>query len=103
MTADASSPEERYIDVEWRHDHANDPVRLVSSLDEARWEVRKLEFFRDGSVGYASSVRHSPQTRLGTVQVPSISEINSDDQFRAAEISAQEFNALWHTYVDARA
>lgn len=38
----------KYIDVAWRHDFADEPVRLVSELDELRFETRKLEFFRDG-------------------------------------------------------
>ena len=34
-----------YIDVKWKHDFADEPVRLVSELGEGRYEIRKLEFF----------------------------------------------------------
>lgn len=87
-----------FIDVAWRHNSGEDPVRLVSELDSGRHETRKLEFFPDGRVGFASSVASSNNTILGIVPVPSIDEINSDPQFHASSIGKQEFEALWSQY-----
>jgi hypothetical protein len=87
-----------FIDVAWRHNSENDPVRVVSELDSGRHETRKLEFFPDGRVGFASSVVSSINTELGVVPVPSIEEINSDPQFHASSIEKQEFEALWSHY-----
>ena len=42
-----------YIDVEWRHELPPEPIRLASEIDAHRMEIRKLEFFRGGSVGWA--------------------------------------------------
>ncbi|WP_347880594.1 DUF6881 domain-containing protein [Burkholderia pyrrocinia] len=43
------------IDVAWKHDFDAEPVRLVSMFGRNRYEVRKLEFFRDERVS-----RHVP-------------------------------------------
>ncbi|WP_081062398.1 DUF6881 domain-containing protein [Burkholderia cepacia] len=86
------------IDVAWKHTYEEEPVRLVSVLDGDRYEVRKLEFFRDGSVGFADEIRSSLGTTLGTVPVPSSIEINADPEFEAQEIALEVFEALWSRY-----
>jgi len=40
-----------YLKVKWIHSHPDAPVLLYSELDRERWEVRKVEVFRDGSLG----------------------------------------------------
>ena len=89
-----------YIDVHWRHQEASEPVRLVSELDANRYEVRKLEFFLDGRVGFAPSETPG-RTELGEVPVPELYAINHDSQFRAIEITAPEFERLWGNRRDA--
>ena len=84
-----------YISVVWKHNHRDEPVRLVSELDEERFEVRKLEFFRDGSVGFASKECDSARTRLGEVTVPPLAEINEDPEFEGVPITKSEFDQLW--------
>lgn len=88
-----------FIDVQWLHHFEAEPTRLVSELDEHRMETRKLEFFRDGRVGYAWGDHASYGTALGLVPVPSLSEINADPEFAGAMITAAEFEALWSTHV----
>lgn len=61
-----------YIDVEWKHETANELIRLVSELGENRYEVRKLEFFRDGTVGFAEAIRITMSAELGTAPAPPI-------------------------------
>lgn len=90
-----------FIDVTWRHNFDNEPVRLVSELDEQRYETRKLEFFLSGKVGFASSATTSEKTMLGVEPVPPISEINSNPRFSASSISAASFEALWIQYAQA--
>ncbi|REG50447.1 hypothetical protein B0G80_6879 [Paraburkholderia sp. BL6669N2] len=46
-----------FIDVAWTHGFETEPIRLVSQLDNERYEIRKLEFFRDGRV----RIRRRPQ------------------------------------------
>ncbi|CAN7480240.1 hypothetical protein LJR260_004367 [Variovorax paradoxus] len=84
-----------YIDVLWKHLDNEYPVRLVSELGEDRFELRKLEFFADGTVDAASGDRETERTRLGLVAVPPLGEINQDQQFEGSAISQGEFEALW--------
>ena len=87
--------EMKYIDVNWIHDHPEDPIRLVSEIDESHWEIRKLEFFRDGSVGYASTEKNTKNTMLGLVEIPSLEYINSQIEFKGQEIEKSQFELLW--------
>ena len=87
-----------FIDVAWRHN--SDPLRcvFVSELDEDRYETRKLEFFANGRVGFASSEASSEGTMLGVVPVPPLSEINSDPQFSGLNIGSADFETLWNRH-----
>ena len=84
-----------YIDVIWRHELPSEPVRLVSELDGARFETRKLEFFRDGTVGFASTGAATGSTNLGLVPVPGLAEINADPEFDGTAMTPEEFEVLW--------
>ena len=84
-----------YISVIWKHSHPDEPVRLASELDGERFEIRKLEFFPDGSVGFACKEGCSASTRLGEVTVPSLAEINEDPEFEGVTITKNEFDQLW--------
>lgn len=84
-----------YIDVLWKHQDKEYPIRLMSELDEDRFELRKLEFFADGTVDAASGDQETERTRLGVVAVPSLEEINHDRQFEGRVIGQGEFEALW--------
>jgi hypothetical protein len=88
-----------YIDVSWLHSDPDFPVRLVSEIGPDHYETRKLEFWSDGRVGYASKVGTSQNTRLGIEPVPSLEEINSDGEFRGEAIDALAFEMLWDRYV----
>jgi hypothetical protein len=79
---DAETVAMEYISVVWKHSSTSDPVRLVSELDEERYERRKLEFFADGTVGAAGDDFEDARTQLGIVAVPALSEINEDAQFQ---------------------
>ncbi len=84
-----------YLRVGWRHQRSNEPVVLYSELDENRFEVRKVEIFRDGHCGYASPAGASGGTKLGIVAVPELSDIARDPQFDPQEITPEEFEDAW--------
>ncbi|WP_414056270.1 DUF6881 domain-containing protein [Paraburkholderia hospita] len=67
----------------------------MSLLDRNCYEIRKLEFFRDGRVGFADERRWMWDTRLGTLPVPALTAINTDPQFEARETTLEEFETLW--------
>ncbi|RYH57425.1 MAG: hypothetical protein EON54_11810 [Alcaligenaceae bacterium] len=89
------NPTKKYIDVLWKHQSDKDPIRLVSEIGVDRFELRKLEFFRDGTVDAADCGRESPRTRLGIVAVPPLDEINQDPQFEGSAITEEAFEAMW--------
>jgi hypothetical protein len=84
-----------YIRVEWKHELDDEPTMLYSELDADRWEVRKVELYRDGSYGWADRSFAAGGTRLGDATVPNLTEINLDPQFAASEITAAEFEEAW--------
>src|SRR5687767_3451121 len=85
----------RYIRVGWRHNNSEDPVTLYSELDEASWELRKVEVYSDGRMGYAAENVEFGGARLGTVPVPPLFEIECEPEFDPAEISADAFESVW--------
>jgi hypothetical protein len=87
--------EHSYIRVHWLHASPDDPVELWSELDAFREEVRKVETWHDGRVGYASCSEEIGGTRLGKVAVPMLDEINSDPQFQAEGITKVDFETRW--------
>jgi hypothetical protein len=93
MTADSS-----YIDVAWRHGNSYDPIRLVSEIDGRRNETRKLEFFRDGRVGYASRSSSNFSTRLGDQPIPPLDQLNEDPEFAGVLMEEKEFQRLWQKH-----
>lgn len=92
----------RYIDVQWKHEFKDEPVRLVSEIGTDNFETRKLEFFPGGSIGFAFEATESPNTRLGIDVVPSLDEINSQNEFEGITISKEQFELLWEMHVPSR-
>jgi hypothetical protein len=88
----------RYIDVNWLHDLQDEPYRLVSEMGSDDFETRKLEFFRNGEVGLATDKMNTKKTMLGLVEVPTLEEINSQEEFQGTAITQQDFEILWGQY-----
>lgn len=86
-----------YIRVWWLHSSPDDPVELWSELDPYRYEVRKVEIWADGHVGYASANREFGGTALGTEAVPSLEEIAADPEFKPEVVSRSDFEERWRT------
>jgi hypothetical protein len=85
----------RYLKVRWTHSHPNEPVTLYSEIDEAGWEVRKVEVFRHGEYGYSSASGSIGSTRLSLEPLPSLSKIAAQPQFEPSEIAPEEFEEVW--------
>jgi len=84
-----------YLYSKWKNGPLDSPVEFYSELDPARWETRKVEIFRDGRLGYASSTQSKFDTRLGIIPVPSLEEIASQIEFEVRPSEAGEFEAVW--------
>jgi hypothetical protein len=87
--------EHLYIRVCWLHSSSDEPVDLWSELDADRYEVRKVEIWSEGRMGYASGAAEIGGTWLGKVPVPSLNEINLDPQFQAQMVTKADFDARW--------
>ncbi len=77
----------QYIQVKWHHEHLDEPVEIYGEYNAEGWETRKLEVFRDGSVGYASARHQVGTSGLAEVKLTAIDEINIEPQFSAREIN----------------
>jgi hypothetical protein len=58
-------------------------------------EVRKVEIFRDGSVGLAGRGKEEGGSFLGLEPTPENEEIARDPQFKLDEIDGLEFQRIW--------
>lgn len=86
-----------YIKVKWVHSHPDEPILLYSELDKDRWEIRQVEVFANGRIGFASTTEATPsiRTRLSIEPLPTLTEIGADRQFQPAEITKDEFEQVW--------
>ena len=88
-----------YIKVHWIHKNQDEPIELYSELDEDRYEVRKVEIFVNNTVGYVTNNYSYGETFLGECPIPSLESINSNPEFKAKNITKEEFFAIWDKYV----
>ncbi|PKV82652.1 hypothetical protein [Streptomyces sp. TLI_146] len=84
-----------YVKVRWDHEFTEEPVDIFSELDDDRYEVRKVEVYREGRLDWADSSRETGTTFLGEVPFPDLQEINSQGEFHAEPITVAEFEAVW--------
>jgi hypothetical protein len=84
-----------YFKCKWNHSFPDEPIALYAELDEQRWEVRKVEVFRDGKMGFANGEREFGGSGLGLVPTPPLAEIAADPQFEPVEITQLEFESVW--------
>ena len=97
----AANPPNTFIRVGWKHSNPEHPISLYSEIDEERWEVRKVDLFADGRLGYASARGTFGNTLLGDHPVPSVVELASNPEFEPAEISRTEFEVVWDKALSA--
>ena len=88
-----------YIRVRWLDPSPDDPVELWSELDPDRFELRKVEIWADGRVGYAAPKTAVGGATLGFEPVPTLEEMGADPQFAPETISQSEFDELWASKV----
>jgi hypothetical protein len=84
-----------YLKVKWIHAYADEPVLIYSELDHERWELRKVEIFPDGRIGYAGPEVEVGDTGLGQMPLPSLEKIAADPVFEPEVISKAEFERIW--------
>ncbi|MHA6194720.1 DUF6881 domain-containing protein [Pseudomonas wadenswilerensis] len=88
----------KYLKVEWIHDFPDEPIFIYSELDDANWELRKVEVFRDGSTLAAGGGVRS-EGHLSDEPLPGNDEISQDSQFILKEIDHGDFEIAWRKAV----
>lgn len=70
---------------------------IFSEIDNHRYEVRKIEVYKDGIVRKCDEKMINSKIELGDVAFPeNLDEINQDEQFHAQYISKKEFESIWN-------
>lgn len=87
----------KYILLKWFHNLNNEPYLIYSEIDNQRYEVRKVEVYKDGTIHKHDEQLTDSLTALGDVAFPeNLDEINQDKQFYAEYISREEFESIWN-------
>lgn len=83
-----------YSRVAWHHDLPSEPVGYLSEVGEDGWEVRRVQSYRDGRLEWADGSRETDTVGLSEIPVD-FDDIESQPEFQAFKISAQEFEEAW--------
>ncbi len=100
----------RYVFAHWKHDISDEQSYLCYEIADANFQNRTLEFYTDGSVGFAirggaldgSEDIEVGGTRNSTEGFPDLAEINSDRQFEPSEVEATDFERRWSKALASR-
>ncbi|WP_372457308.1 DUF6881 domain-containing protein [Streptomyces olivaceus] len=85
----------RYVRVAWRHDFADDPVLYLSELGDDGYEIRKVQFYRDGRAEWADESHETTTVGLSEIPFPALEEISSQPEFDAKLIDLKGFEQAW--------
>jgi hypothetical protein len=87
-----------YVRGDWFHDFADEPRSFYAELDDERYELRKIELFKNGKTTRASTedLKRDPMA-LADQPWPILEEINAHEEVHAEEISKAEFEELWNS------
>lgn len=84
-----------YLKVHLSHDSEIRPVAFYCEMENDRMEIRKVELFADGSLGYANEKRSSGNTVLGVLPMLTIEELSASPNCEAREVTRDEFEDIW--------
>lgn len=88
----------RYMHIELTTAEERVPQIIYSEIDDVEYEVRKVEIYFDGSVGYASSENEVGKTLLADQVIPTLEEIDNDNEIIATQLSREDFEIIWASY-----
>lgn len=87
----------KYILLKWFHNLENEPYIIYSEIDNQRYEVRKIEIYKNGITRKCDEKMVNSQIELGDVAFPeNLDDINQDKEFYAQYISKEEFESIWN-------
>jgi hypothetical protein len=86
----------RYVKLGWLDQDPAQPILMFSEIDDDRWEIRKVEVFRDGYLGYADKHSSTSSTGLGLEPLAPLEIFAQAKDFSPSEITQQEFEEVWN-------
>ena len=95
---DEFTPPRSYLACKWSHSAIDEPMVILSELDAARYEVRKVHQFADGRLERADRITDA-STSLSWEPTPSEAEIATSDEFEPSVIGAETFEDYWRRAV----
>lgn len=90
----------QFLKVERIHEFEDEPYVIYAELDNERYEIRKLELYRKGKIGYATQTTEYEGSILAEHPYPPIEEIASDPEFIPIQISEEQFEEIWKEKVE---
>jgi hypothetical protein len=93
-------PPTSWVHVVWIGAPDDEAVDWYDELDAARWSIRCVRRFRDGSVQALSYASPDWRTEMPEVPIPPVDEINDNSDFQAKEITKIEFERVWSAASD---
>jgi hypothetical protein len=85
----------KYVRVEWHHEFEDEPVTYFSELGDDRYEVRKVQVYRDGRMEWADEGHETASVGLSEISFPDLAQISSQPEFDAESIDQSEFERIW--------
>lgn len=93
-----------WIKIVWNHEYDDQPYEIYMELDAARYDVRKLEFFKSDKVGYVYNDTEVNGTGHNIEKFPTVEDYNKEcstyefETLYAEYISKYEFESKWKTF-----
>lgn len=92
------APPRSYPARKWSHSASDEPTVILSELDAARYEVRKIHQFADGRLERADRIAQA-STSLSWEPTPSEADIGANDEFELVDVDLAAFEETWRQAV----
>jgi xanthine dehydrogenase molybdopterin-binding subunit B len=85
----------KYVKVLWSHEYDDEPVLFISEIGDDGYEVRKVEFYRDGRSEWADEGHETSTVGLSEIAFVGVDEMSMQAEFDAEETTVEEFESVW--------
>lgn len=89
-----------YMACKFLRPTATGPVLSFHEMDDARWETRRIEVYRDGRIEHGDRTEQGRDDLLSILPLPTLDKIAAQPQFEPRDISREEFEREWARRVD---
>lgn len=90
----------QFLKIEWNHEIVDEPYIIYAELDDVGYEIRKIEIYKNGRIGYATQSSEFGGSILSEHPYPTVEEIAANAEFIPEQISKEEFESIWRESVE---